>query len=1049
MYNSDQKDLYVLKTALPPPFRIINLKTFNSKANLDPLIPCLKLKKPLCLDHLNFETNLEWLYHPHLIHELASPQAILDSWFEEFKFKEDIPEINQTGLRKPQLGALHAIAAYFSSEKNIEPATVVLPTGTGKTETMLATLLYQRCHKILVLVPSNALRDQITKKFLTLGCLPDLGVVSPICPSPYVAKIVTGLGSEEEALCLAGKSNIIIATPNVLNCGNQDAVEKLCMECSHLFIDEAHHVSAISWQRIRTFFVNKKIIQFTATPFRNDRDALGGKIIYNYTMGEAQKAGYFKTIHLHPIEEYHEDKSDIAIAQKAVDILKKDLEQGYDHILMARAKSKKRADEIFEIYKSISNDLNPILIHSDYSKSQNLEMLSKLKSRESRIAVCVDMLGEGYDLPNLKIAAIHDYHKSLAIMLQFIGRFTRSTNASDINDASVVVNIADPSTENALMLLYAQDADWDAILRRLSEERIDREIELQEVVDSLKRQGNLSAQLSLWNLRPFYSAVLFATKCELWTPLEYQKTLSEKNHWFALSQEKNILILLALQDTPVKWGNFNDLIDVNYKVLIAHWDKGRGALFLFSNDYKAFKIGELSKKLCGDTTELMSGMKIFNVLNNISYPLVKNLGSTQVGNISFTQFFGTNVTEGLTSVEKSSSELSNIAALGYENGDKVLWGCSQRKGKIWSPQKSGKITDWLRWAQSAWDKVLTGDPEDTNITRDFLRPNKLESNHPISPMSIQWGERMQQAFEDKAFIMFNDIPVPFYDVDIGVDEGENHSVLIKITSEKNTAIYQLSIDKSLRKGYEYKLIDGPPVSFDISGHKKDFEEEMYADPFLIYYCDGSFSYNCYHVAISNNIGIYDATKLNEIDWSGIDITKESMGVHQEKNTVQYRVFSDIEVLYDVIVNDDGPGEAADLIALKQLDKEIILDLYHCKFSSQPHPGRRLNDLYEICGQAQRCVRWKHVGLPYLYFHIKHREGKWVVGKSSRFLKGNMAQMAALKNMSRGMPVKFKVHIVQPGVSASRITEEMLKLLGTTELFIKKTTTAELEVICSA
>ncbi len=38
-------------------------------------------------------------------------------------------------------------------------------------------------------------------------------------------------------------------------------------------------------------------------------------------------------------------------------------------------------------------------------------------------------------------------------------------------------------------------------------------------------------------------------------------------------------------------------------------------------------------------------------------------------------------------------------------------------------------------------------------------------------------------------------------------------------------------------------------------------------------------------------------------------------------------------------------------------------------------------------------------------------------------------------------------VVQPGVSEDQITEEMLKLLGTTELFVKKTTLADLRVWC--
>ncbi|SUB93759.1 Uncharacterised protein [Porphyromonas macacae] len=51
------------------------------------------------------------------------------------------------------------------------------------------------------------------------------------------------------------------------------------------------------------------------------------------------------------------------------------------------------------------------------------------------------MLGEGFDLPNLKIAAIHDERQSLPITLQFIGRFTR-TSYSELGNASFITNIA-------------------------------------------------------------------------------------------------------------------------------------------------------------------------------------------------------------------------------------------------------------------------------------------------------------------------------------------------------------------------------------------------------------------------------------------------------------------------------------------------------------------------------------------------------------------------------------------------------------------------------
>ncbi|WP_290088599.1 helicase C-terminal domain-containing protein [uncultured Duncaniella sp.] len=85
---------------------------------------------------------------------------------------------------------------------------------------------------------------------------------------------------------------------------------------------------------------------------------------------------------------------------------------------MARCKDHKRAEEVFKIYEQYA-DLTPVLIHSGTPKKN--EIMARINNREHKIVVCVNMLGEGYDLPQLKIAAIHDERQSLPITLQFIG----------------------------------------------------------------------------------------------------------------------------------------------------------------------------------------------------------------------------------------------------------------------------------------------------------------------------------------------------------------------------------------------------------------------------------------------------------------------------------------------------------------------------------------------------------------------------------------------------------------------------------------------------
>ena len=53
-------------------------------------------------------------------------------------------------------------------------------------------------------------------------------------------------------------------------------------------------------------------------------------------------------------------------------------------------------------------------------------------------------------------------------------------------------------------------------------------------------------------------------------------------------------------------------------------------------------------KITDENTEMLCGPAILNILNNVELPLVKNLGSSRVGAISFTSYFWPNVTDGLS-----------------------------------------------------------------------------------------------------------------------------------------------------------------------------------------------------------------------------------------------------------------------------------------------------------------------------------------------------------------------------------------------------------------
>jgi superfamily II DNA or RNA helicase len=53
----------------------------------------------------------------------------------------------------------------------------------------------------------------------------------------------------------------------------------MATHCPYLFIDEAHHAEAPTWIAFKEQFRGRRVLQFTATPFREDGRPLDGDII--------------------------------------------------------------------------------------------------------------------------------------------------------------------------------------------------------------------------------------------------------------------------------------------------------------------------------------------------------------------------------------------------------------------------------------------------------------------------------------------------------------------------------------------------------------------------------------------------------------------------------------------------------------------------------------------------------------------------------------------------------------------------------------------------
>lgn len=443
-------------------------------------------------------------------------QAVSASWIDAIHLREGRDAADgvpaQPGLRRPQIGALHAALAHAT--RSTDPATIVMPTGTGKTETMLALNANRRFERLMVVVPTDALREQIAGKFETFGVLKQQKCLDETAAFPLVMRLLHIPASEAEVDEIFDSANVVVTTMQIAGRAEAPVQERMAARASALFIDEAHHIGARTWKSFRGLFAEHEppipVIQFTATPFREDGGRVDGEFIYTYPLKKAQQEGYFKPIRFEAVFGLDQADADQAIIDKLGEVLASDLDANLNHLAMARCSTIERAKHLHSLYTAAYPDYRPVIVHSQQSLKRRRENLAALRCFESRIIVCVDMLGEGFDLPELKIAALHDHHKSVAVTIQFVGRFTRQDPT--LGDATVIANTGIDDVDRALTKLYAEDADWNALVEALSSARIERQVRRSEMLKGFS--GNLS-DIPIQTLEPKMNAVLYRTPVTL------------------------------------------------------------------------------------------------------------------------------------------------------------------------------------------------------------------------------------------------------------------------------------------------------------------------------------------------------------------------------------------------------------------------------------------------------------------------------------------------------------------------------------------------------
>ena len=967
--------------------------------------------------------------------QFTTTKEVVDSWENAVNLIQQ----EGKGLRTPQIGALFAIKAHWTISQ--DPATVVMPTGTGKTETMIATIVSEQVKRTLVLVPSNLLRKQTASKFLTFGILPQKEVIAPSAISPVVATLSSTPESETELSQIIENANVVVSTVTLLQRFSDAMISVLSQNCDLLVVDEAHHIAAKTWSSVKSRLSNIKCLQFTATPFRNDGKKLDGKIIYNFPLSIAQQKGYFQKINYHPIWEFNEEQGDISIATAAVSQLQSDIDAGYSHAILVRAKDKRSANRLYnDIYAPLFQQYNPVLIHSDISSSEKSERMAALKSGAAKIVVCVDMFGEGIDIPNLKIAAIHDKYKSLPITLQFVGRFARTSQG--LGEATLITNIANDELNESLQDLYAQDADWNTLLQVKSSEEIGKEVADQEFAEDFN--APILNGIAIHQMRPKISMTAYRVSQTDWNHRAIEDLFDDEKYFYTVNNEKHIIAIIERVDTRAPWTSFKGITDTTWNLHLAYWNPTLKLLFVNST-VKGFS-DDLANALFENCSRI-KGEPVFRCLHGVNRLMLGTVGllSAIDGPIHFKMFAGIDVVTGISESLRHNSFKSNLFGTGYSGKGKVSIGCSH-KGRIWS-RWIESINYWADWCDGIGTNLLDDTIDTKTILSGALVPEVVSDRPNSIPYEIEWPQALDLILEDR--ILFNRMnkSYPYHAMDINlINPSADGNIAFMVGNDEIEEHFELQIRD---KDFLIVTTKAMGLSVQVGKTSLSLSEYFREYPPRIRFVDQSCLEGNILVKTTSTPPAYNIDNITVLDWSGTNIKKESQGVGHDTESIQYRIIQDLLQTnqYEIVFDDDGAGEIADIVTIKEANGKITFGFYHCKFSLEATPGARVDDLYTVCGQAMKSIKWCGDTRLIIDRLIK-READRIQTGGSRIELGSLQKLKEIRNKLRVFPSSVEITVVQPGVDSKNMSADMLQLLSGTASYLLDTYGIHLKLFCS-
>lgn len=950
--------------------------------------------------------------------------------------------------RVPQRGALGALVGHWSLPHR-GPALVSVPTGSGKTAIATAAPYLVGAQRVLVVVPSRDLREQITEAFSTESVLRAINARKGAA-QPVVRQLTGRVGDWDLLL----QADVVVAIPNSISPAYYEDDPPPPDLFDLLVVDEAHHAPAPTWQAIVDHFASARALLLTATPQRRDGRRVPGEMVYHYPLRQALDDGFYKPVR--PIiidldDDVTQELRDRLIAAQVVELALQP--EHLSSTVLIRASTIARAQQLADLYRGAG--LQTEAMSSRLSAASRAKIVERLRAGELRAVAVVDMLGEGFDLPSLRIAAYHDKHKSLNATIQLIGRLVRSDDRYPQDSVLVTARDIDvyPQLQGVVRSLWEEDADWAAVLPGIIDEQVAESIANREYAVHLPAAP---PELAVEAIQPVVRAVVYEVEPDGWQPDfaygrvpealgEGQLIRGQTIMYCAVTPSNGSLVVLTVAVERPRWhadpGLDSPVFDLHLLTWVAATQTGQPHLLLVNTADGAMGRALMEVSGAWQRARLADPGRLQEAFDSLDRISVSNVGvrNTYLGSRgvpSYRTFAGSGVERGLRDADTARGALGHAMAQVADGARAYTAGIATGKGKFWETRyvPLRLYEDFVQTYTARYRFPPTGGP-------GRLLP------------TLARGERLAEfPGDDVAAIELN---VALYGMGWTLPSGASVDELdLQLDPSQSRTAYQLplmAIDPAspgvpVWRGHQDVMgtfvdVMAVPVRRGY-GTTRSLADVLTERPPNIYFLSGLTVTGgvLYRLRPPAN-NLPDIT-YEGLDWSGVDMTAETRanalakgaGISIHEALERWLLAQPLRRRHRWILCNDGPREIADYVVL-EIDpgSRITVSLWHAKAAGAGTAAVRIKDLQEVTAQAIKSRRWATDRTLWaeLGARLSGRTGpplRVVSGSQQllRILVGEDDRHPSWSLATRSPIINCEVCIAQPGLALQQLRDDLAR-----------------------